>query len=177
MSTFQRNFMVLVILMFALMQTAMASDVPPQDSENWPANSAWVKELPALDQKIVLVSLGLGMSAHVDTKLIPAVKSKSDMQWVLKVAGTSNVMLAGLATRSEELRAILDERSEVYLEVINGRMGADEFERRMALINLKIEKATAHVTPQQIAQVRSQYRSRLHDTETALIAFAKLSAK
>ncbi|WP_242876455.1 hypothetical protein [Stenotrophomonas maltophilia] len=177
MSTFQRNFVFLVFLMFALTQGAMASDAPPEDSENWPVNSAWVKELPSLDQQIVLVSLGLGMSTHVDTKLIPAVKSKSDMQWVLKVAGTSNVMLAGLATHSEELRAIFDERSKVYLEVINGRMGADEFERKMAQINLKIEKATADITPQQIAQVRSQYRSRLHNTETALIAFAKLSAK
>ena len=65
----------------------------------------------------------------------------------------------------------------VYLEVINGRIGADEFERKMALINIKIEKATANITPQQIAQVRSQYRSRLRGTETALIAFAKLSAK
>ncbi len=177
MSTFQRNFVFLVFLMFALTQGAMASDAPPEDSENWPVNSAWVKELPSLDQQIVLVSLGLGMSTHVETKMIPAVKSKSDMQWVLKVAGTSNVMLAGLATRSEELRAIFDERSKVYLEVINGRMGADEFERKMAQINLKIEKATADITPQQIAQVRSQYRSRLHNTETALIAFAKLSAK
>ncbi|HIE5096395.1 hypothetical protein N5D45_06785 [Stenotrophomonas sp. GD03819] len=177
MSAFQRNCMVLFIVIFALMQTAIASDVPPEDSENWPVNSAWVKELPALDQQIVLVSLGLGMSTHVDTKLIPAIKSKSDMQWVWKVAGTSNVMLAGLATRSEALRAIFDERSKVYLEVINGRIGADEFERKMALINIKIEKATASITPQQIAQVRSQYRSRLRSTETALIAFAKLSAK
>lgn len=177
MSTFQRNFVFLVFLMFALTQGAMASDAPPEDSENWPVNSAWVKELPSLDQQIVLVSLGLGMSSHVETQMIPAVKSKSDMQWVLKVAGTSNVMLAGLATRSEELRAIFDERSKVYLEVINGRMGADEFERKMAQVNLKIEKATADITPQQIAQVRSQYRSRLHNTETALIAFAKLSAK
>ncbi|MBB1135730.1 hypothetical protein I5U11_22610 [Stenotrophomonas maltophilia] len=177
MSTFQRNFVFLVFLMFALTQGAIASDVPPEDSENWAVNSAWVKELPALDQQIVLVSLGLGMSTHVDTRLIPAVKSKSDMQWVLKVAGTSNVMLAGLATRSEEMRAIFDERSKVYLEVINGRMGADEFERKMAQISLKIEKATADITPQQIAQVRSQYRSRLYDTETALIAFAKLRAR
>jgi len=169
--------MALVFLMLALMQTALASDVPPEDSENWPVNSAWVKELPSLDQQIVLVSLGLGMSTHVDTKLIPTIKSKSDMQWVLKVAGTSNVMLAGLATRSEELRAIFDQRSKVYLEVINGRMGADEFEREMALINIKIEKTTANIAPQQIAQVRRQYRSRLRSTETALIAFAKLSAK
>lgn len=177
MHTVHRTWMMLFLLMSAFVQTAMASDAPPEDSENWPVNSAWVKELPALDQQIVLVSLGLGMSTHVETKLIPAVKSKSDMQWVLKVAGTSNVMLAGLATRSEELRAIFDERSKVYLEVINGRMGADEFERKMAQINLKIEKATADITPQQIAQARSQYRSRLHGTETALIAFAKLSAK
>lgn len=173
----QRTWLMLFLMMSAFTQAVMASDVPPEDSENWPVNSAWVKELPSLDQQIVLVSLGLGMSTHVDTKLIPAIKSKSDMQWVLKVAGTSNVMLAGLATRSEELRAIFDERSKVYLEVINGRMGADEFERRMAVINVKIEKATAKITPQQIAQVRSQYRSRLHDTETALIAFAKLRAK
>ncbi len=177
MHAVQRTWMMLFLLISALMQTAVASDAPPEDSENWPVNSAWVKELPALDQQIVLVSLGLGMSIHVDTKLIPAVKSKRDMQWVLKVAGTSNVMLAGLATRSEALRAIFDERSKVYLEVINGRMGVDEFERKMALINIRIEKTTANITPQQIAQVRSQYRSRLRGTETALIAFAKLSAK
>lgn len=173
----QSAWMMLLLMMLAFTQTAMASDVPPEDSENWPVNSAWVKELPSLDQKIVLVSLGLGVSTHVDTKLIPAVKSKSDMQWVLKVSGTSNVMLAGLATRNEELRAILDERSKVYLEVINGRMGADEFERKMAVVNAKIENNTANIPPQQIAQVRSQYRSRLRDTEIALIAFAKLGAK
>lgn len=173
----QRTCVMFFLMMSAFLPKALASNDQPENSENWAVNSAWVKELPALDQQIVLVSLGLGVSTHVDTRLIPAIKSKSDMQWVLKVAGTSNVMLAGLATRSAELRAIFDERAQVYLEVINGRMGADDFERRMALINVKIQNTTADITPQQITQVRSQYRSRLQDTETGLIAFAKLRVK
>ncbi|KAB7628900.1 hypothetical protein [Stenotrophomonas rhizophila] len=172
----QRNCMVLVFLLLALVPTAKGSD-EPENSENWAVTSAWVKELPTLEQQIVLVSLGLGMSAHVDTKLIPAVKSKSDMQWVLKVAGTSNVMLSGLATRAVEVRAFFDDRSKVYLDVMNGRIDADVFEQEMAKINVRIEQATAHITPQEIAQVRSKYRVRLQDTETTLIAYAKLRVR
>lgn len=171
------KWVMVCLMLLALMQAAVASDGAPENSENWAVNSAWVKELPTLQQQIVLISLGLRVSTHIDSALIPAIKSKNDMQWVLKVAGTSNVMLARLATHSEGLRSIFDERSKIYLEAITGRIDADEFEREMANINLKIEKTTQQITPQQIAQVRSQYRARLQDTETALIAFAKLRAE
>ncbi|WP_447592553.1 hypothetical protein [Stenotrophomonas rhizophila] len=164
-------------MLLVLMQAAVASDDAPENFENWAVNSAWVKELPALQQQIVLISLGLGVSTHIDSELIPAIKSKNDMQWILKVAATSNVMLARLATRSEGFRSIFDERSKIYLQAINGRIDANEFEREMANINLKIERATEQITPQQVAQVRSQYRARLQDTEMALIAFAKLRAE
>lgn len=168
------QWVLLMLLALCGLQNACADEYEPENTENWAVNSAWVKELPILEQEVVLVSLGLAVSTHVDTKLIPAVKSRRDMQWVLKVAGTSNAMLVPLATNSPQIRAFYESRSKVYLDAINGKIDADEFERVMAEITRKMEQYTARISKEQIDQVRRKYRARLLDTETALIAFSKL---
>lgn len=165
----------LCMLALALLPVWSATASPyPENTENWAVNSAWIKELPRDEQTIVLVTLALELSTHADQTLLPAVKDPAGMRWVLKVSGNGNHMLMDIATRSDTLRAIFRDKADAYLNVINGRMSADAFSQTMDAINTRIDVATTNITAQDIARVRAAYRTRIAETETTLIAYAKL---
>lgn len=145
-----------------------------EDVANWHVISAWVKELPEEEQTIVLVLLALGLDQHVAQKLIPSVTDRQGGLWVLKVSGSGNHMLMGIATNAPQMRQLLQEKADAHLEIINARIGPEEFDRRNNAINHRIMTATDSIQKADIDRVRAAYRSRLAETETALIAYAVL---
>lgn len=144
----------------------------PEDIANWHVISGWVKELPAEEQTIVLVLLALGLDQHVNQKVIPAVTDRQSGLWALKVLGSGNHMLMGIATKEPQMRQLLQEKADVCLEIINGRMSPDDFDRTNNTINKRIMDSTDHIQRPQIDRVRAAYRSRIAETETALIAYS-----
>lgn len=162
-----------VLSAFAPWPVAQASaPAHREDVANWAVISGWVKELPEGEQTIVLVLLALGLDQHLNQKLLPVVKDRAGFSWAMKVVGNGNNMLQGVATRSPQMRQLLQEKADLYLEVINIRIGADDFEIASNAINKRIMDSTEHVQKIEIDRVRAAYRSRIAETETALIAYA-----
>lgn len=145
-----------------------------EDVANWPVISGWVRVLPEEEQTIVLVLLALGLDQHVSQRLIPAVTSSEGGLWAMKVSGSGNHMLMGLATNAPQMRQLLQEKADTHLEVINGRMSPEDFDRANDAINKRIMDSTDHIQKPEIDRVRAAYRSRMAETETALIAYAVL---
>ncbi len=170
--------LIAIALVLPVAGTAAAAQpaVYPEDTENWAVTSSWVKELPKEDQVIVLMSLALGFSGHVDSVLVPAAADSKGLNWVMKVSGTGNHMLMGLASKSDEMRQFFKGKADAHLEMIRGKMDPDEFDRTINQINGEIIRFTDYVDVQDIQRVRAAYRTRLERTESSLIAYAKLRA-
>ncbi len=146
----------------------------PVDTANWAITSAWIKELPKDDQIIVLILLSLAIDNHVSQVLIPHIESPEGALWVMKTSGNGSNMLMGLATKSNELRQMLKEKADAHLELINKRISPNEFDRINNDANKRIMEFSEYVKPEDIARVRTAYRGRLYETETTLIAYAKM---
>lgn len=118
--------------------------------------------------------LSLAIDNHVSQVLIPHIESPKGALWVMKASGSGSNMLMGLATKSDEMRQLLKEKADAHLELINKRISPDDFDRINDDVNKRIMEFSEYVKPEDIARVRAAHRARLDETETTLIAYAKL---
>lgn len=146
------------------------------DRENWPVNSAWVKELQPKEQAAILFMLRGGFNKHVSEKIVPGAQTSAEnLMFMLRMQASASYMLGEVATRNDDMRGFFVEYGERMKRTIN----AKDFGSYMAdgeWANATMRRFADSIGMSYMARVAKQYERRLADTETALIAFAAIMA-
>lgn len=147
-----------------------------ENAEAWPVTSAWVKEIPANQQAIVL-TLGLVALNQKTSSLLEHKRDREQAVWVAKISACGYAMLSKVATKNPQFAAYLTRHSSAYAQLLRGELKSSQFQERDLALRSEGDVLMRALDNDAYRVVKAQYKDRVEATEMSLVVYAMFCAQ